>query len=1058
MHLRKAFVALMLVAFLVGYLPARAAAQANGPRFEPAPCPFSVPAGETIQCGYVSVPENRAAPEGRSIRLAVAVVRSHAEQRRAADPVVFLHGGPAVPILFQLPELLAVFGPVLAERDMVFFDQRGVGYSEPALSCPEFTAETREAAQQDRPPGERQARLLEAATACRDRLTRAGIDLSQYTSAISAADAAEVRAALGYGEWNIYAGSYGTRVALEVLRTYPGGVRSAILDSPVPPQANLLENMPGDIQQGFENLFQRCAADWGCRLAYPNLEAVFRAEVARLNARPAVVTLAADGSAATRYRLSGNDLIDTLYNGLLARQILPFLPAIVYEAREGRYERFAQLRALNERLGEQFALGAYLSTTCSEEVPFNSAARQAAVQPVFQDYLDHYRTINGAFIYPLCRAWPTRPPAATDSLAVSSEVPTLVLAGELDPLTPPAQAGVTAATLSRAFVYTFPGLAHGVLTSPCAMGMAAGFLNNPVQAPEASCIGQLDASPVFFIRAEAARPVAQLLVGLLSLSLGAVFLRRLVTRQPTAGGLELSALAVRFSQRGYALLALGATVFFWAVGAPEGVDFLARGRLIATIVPLFAGLQAAALFSPEDEPALEVTLACPRPLAWTILERLAALLGVQGGLALVGSLLINVPLGEAVGVAVLRWLPAMVCLAGVALCLTLNSRQAVFSAGATVLVWFGFAWGGDRLVEVWPVLWPLHLFLQPEHPFFWLNRGVLTLLGLNLLAFAVTYLIRDEERLLFGDSRAPGRKGAPAAQRQPGLGWRQLLAWRVQNLALLQFLGLIRYEFLLHWRRRALAVLFLASMSLPLLGIFLARNHIGSLDQLLLPAAGLGPEAARQASTASLLMLTWAPLFMVLLMLLPPVAAETVPRDEQLGVGELLHSLPLSPGVYLGGKLAGLWVSLLAGIAGGLGVVGGVWWFGVGPFDLGVYVQMLALGALPVAGLNSGLSMLLAANQPNRRRAIGVGTVFSVVCLFGLALTIRADASAVAQVLSPSHTALFTYFLWGWSGATTAAIQTGTWGEVVRDLGIGVVQLGGVGLVAWGWMRRRFAW
>ena len=64
---------------------------------------------------------------------------------------------------------------------------------------------------------------------------------------------------------------------------------------------------------------------------------------------------------------------------------------------------------------------------------------------------------------------------------------------------------------------------------------------------------------------------------------------------------------------------------------------LSVARCVETIVPLLAAVQAAFLFSPEDEPGLEVTLACRRPLAWTMLERLTWLLVLQGSVALIGS-------------------------------------------------------------------------------------------------------------------------------------------------------------------------------------------------------------------------------------------------------------------------------------------------------------------------------------------------------------------------------------------------------------------------------------
>lgn len=86
---------------------------------------------------------------------------------------------------------------------------------------------------------EGQALTLEALTECRDRLLADDVDLTAYNSAESAADVADLRVALGYDEWNLYGISYGTRLAQTIVRDYPEGIRSVILDSSYPLAANL---------------------------------------------------------------------------------------------------------------------------------------------------------------------------------------------------------------------------------------------------------------------------------------------------------------------------------------------------------------------------------------------------------------------------------------------------------------------------------------------------------------------------------------------------------------------------------------------------------------------------------------------------------------------------------------------------------------------------------------------------------------------------------------------------------------------------------------------------
>jgi len=175
------------------------------------------------------------------------------------------------------------------------------------------------------------------------------------------------------------------------------------------------------------------------------------------------------------------------------------------------------------------------------------------------------------------------------------------------------------------------------------------------------------------------------------------------------------------------------------------------GRVVETIVPLAVGLQAAFLLSPEDEPPLELLLACPRPLARTLWERWAVMMVMQGGVALAGTFVSLVLLGdEGLALAVARWLAPCAWIGGVALFTTQLTRQGVFGALLATLIWGGMLFGGDALLSRWPFLWPLHVYLQPEGlapAVYALNRAGLTLAGLALAALAA-YLTRDEERVL----------------------------------------------------------------------------------------------------------------------------------------------------------------------------------------------------------------------------------------------------------------------------------------------------------------------
>jgi hypothetical protein len=181
--------------------PSEPAATSYEPLFEPAACQFDVPEGREVECGYLTVPEKHAQPgNGRTLRLHVAVFESD-NPNPAPDPIVYLAGGPGADALEVVQfEFETAFAPLLADRDLILFDQRGTGYSEPSLACPEISDVTYEMLALDLGFEEVAARNADALFEWRDRLVGEGVVLSAYNSAESASDVNALRLALGYDE------------------------------------------------------------------------------------------------------------------------------------------------------------------------------------------------------------------------------------------------------------------------------------------------------------------------------------------------------------------------------------------------------------------------------------------------------------------------------------------------------------------------------------------------------------------------------------------------------------------------------------------------------------------------------------------------------------------------------------------------------------------------------------------------------------------------------------------------------------------------------------------
>jgi pimeloyl-ACP methyl ester carboxylesterase len=245
--------------------------------------------GTTVACGKVSVPENHDKPDGRRIELSFMVLKSHSAAP-AADPVVYLHGGPGGGVVGD-PILISRFLNELRDRrHIVAFDQRGVKTSAgPESRCYATVANPEtlvEAASGDGTEDSMMALGRKAIRDCLDEIAASGADISAINTLQNARDVAALMQALGHESYNIFGTSYGTKLGQEVMRSAPGGLRAVVLDSVWPVQVPMYDLMGLPLAENIRSVFTLCAADAACAAAYPDLEARFWALYARLQAAP----------------------------------------------------------------------------------------------------------------------------------------------------------------------------------------------------------------------------------------------------------------------------------------------------------------------------------------------------------------------------------------------------------------------------------------------------------------------------------------------------------------------------------------------------------------------------------------------------------------------------------------------------------------------------------------------------------------------------------------------------------------------------------------------------
>lgn len=458
------------------------------PRFEPGPCPTTVPTDRPVRCGTVAVPEDRTRPDGRRIELAVVVVSSTAADK-APDPVVYLHGGPGSGRLIRSLETIGT-NPFLARRDLVLFDQRGVGRSEPDLNCPERELAFVAALTRDVSYAEELTLVSDALAACHSRLASSGVDLSAYQTVAAAADLDDLRRALGVEEWNLWSISYGTRLALEALRSHPEGIRSVILDSVYPTTAGGAEDPLASGQRAFAALAAGCAADPVCDTENPDVTATLERAARSLDRAPYRFTWQRpDGP--VDLVLTGDDLVAGLFNALYDTALVPLLPDAITAMSVGDRGLVPLIADMGIPFINDITEGAFLSYECADN---GARIDRARVDELRRDPGRAGLLMISTWQL-FCDRWPVDLLPAAFGEPVRSDVPALVIAGEYDPITPPEHSRATADGLSRSRFVLVPRGGHGPgFDTACTTRISVEFLDR-LDDVDTSCAASLEPLP-----------------------------------------------------------------------------------------------------------------------------------------------------------------------------------------------------------------------------------------------------------------------------------------------------------------------------------------------------------------------------------------------------------------------------------------------------------------------------------------------------------------------------------------------------------------------------------
>ncbi|WDE00114.1 alpha/beta hydrolase [Thalassomonas actiniarum] len=426
---------------------------------------------EKVKCGQLQVPENYAEPEGKGISINFAVLPA-IDQSQKKTPLMFLAGGPGQAAVELAAGLRKVFNESRKTRDLILVDQRGTGESKP-FQC-------------DLDEQSNIYQLLPEEFSAKDvRECLSGFDgeLSQYSSENAIRDFEALRKALGYQQVNLYGGSYGTRAALVYMRLFPEAIRSVVLDS-VGPVEIPIGLFGQSTAHSFDLLLANCHQDKSCQQAYPDLKAEFHQVLAVLEQKPQSVTIPHPRlGEATTFVISKSKFIGTLTQQLYSTNTRAFVPLVIHQAAKGNYLPLAGLIAPSDDK-QSLYLGLHLNIICNEDFPkITTEALTADADNNFGGDITHHAMLTA------CPLWPQYRPGNTFYQPVTADIPTLILSGELDPVTPPSNGEFSDQTLANSHHIVVKHTGHTVAMSTCASDIINEFMDvlTPAKLDE-SCL------------------------------------------------------------------------------------------------------------------------------------------------------------------------------------------------------------------------------------------------------------------------------------------------------------------------------------------------------------------------------------------------------------------------------------------------------------------------------------------------------------------------------------------------------------------------------------------
>jgi pimeloyl-ACP methyl ester carboxylesterase len=455
------------------------------------------------RCGSIERPWEPGNPSAGTVSVGFAFVPARNRSKPVLGTVVPHEGGPGYSTTGTASSYAAMYGRLLQRRNLLLVDQRGTGRSEP-IACPLLQNSS--------------VAYADAAAACAQQL---GDRADDYTTALSADDLAAVVSALGLAPVDLYGDSYGTFFAQVYAGRHPDQVRSVVLDSAYPTygEDGWYPTQGPAMRSSFATVCRRAPA---CRDAGRPFLATLGKVLDAVRAKPWRGTAYDADGRRMKVVVDGAGLAAVAFGATFAPAFYRELTAALRSGLSGDHRPL--LRLVAEATGggtdagpvAAYSEGLDAAVSCHDypqlydmtappvvrQQQYAAAldARTASYPDTYGPFTIHEYADSDWQMLDWCTKWPTAPASNPAGPPMPPgghypDVPVLVLSGELDSITTPAEGALVASQFPDARQVLVANSFHVTAvgdTDVCAVRIVRAFVARPSGRLPAGCARKVE--------------------------------------------------------------------------------------------------------------------------------------------------------------------------------------------------------------------------------------------------------------------------------------------------------------------------------------------------------------------------------------------------------------------------------------------------------------------------------------------------------------------------------------------------------------------------------------